>query len=239
VRLITYDRRSSGRSQYVLDEYSLPDLAADVRALLTYLGIERSVIIGDSMGGMIALQYALTYPQHVIALALLETGADIMSETIVGKNPQQLVERARMEGDRAVFESRKDELRHPPPLTDIGPRDPVWEEQMRAWHEAYLAALAATSDEDLFVYSTGTIRNYGASIGYDFTARLSELTIPVCIVHGDADTIVPLSYAHALRAGIPHAEFHAIAGATHCVLLFPGAVEALRDWLLRIAATTM
>ena len=54
VQLVTYDRRCAGQTDYVLDEYTLDDLAADTRALLEHPGIDRSIVIGDSMGGMVA-----------------------------------------------------------------------------------------------------------------------------------------------------------------------------------------
>jgi len=81
VQTITYDRRCAGQSEYVLTDYTLPDLAADARALLDQLGVARSIVVGDSMGGMVAQQYALSYPEAVSALCLVETGADLMSDT--------------------------------------------------------------------------------------------------------------------------------------------------------------
>lgn len=233
VQTITYDRRCAGQSEYVLDWYTVEDLADDARALLAHLGIERSIVIGDSMGGMVAIQYALKYPQHVMALGLLETGADLMSETNFGKQGQELVERVRREGDRAVFESRKEQLRNPPEGTLVRPRTEEAAARMRAQREALLAALARVSDEELCRYFAGTVRNYAAFIGYDFTPRLGELKMPVCIVHGNADTTVPFSYGKALHAAIPHSEFHEIPEATHGILMFPEAAEVVRAWVLR------
>jgi pimeloyl-ACP methyl ester carboxylesterase len=52
-------------------QYSLHQLAANTHALLSSLGIERAVIAGHSMGGMLAARYALTYPDAVEGLALV------------------------------------------------------------------------------------------------------------------------------------------------------------------------
>ncbi len=236
VQTIAYDRRGAGRSEYVLTEYSLPDLAADARALLAHLGIERSIVIGDSMGGMVAQQYALAYPESVSALCLMETGPDLMSETGFGKQGRETVERARREGDRAVFEDRKEQLRNPPQAGGFGPRSPEMAERLRVQREAMVAALAAAADEDLYRYSTGMTRNYAAFLDHDFTPRLGELKMPVCIIHGNADTTVPFAYAKTLHASIAQSEFHEIPGATHGVIMFPGAPEALRGWVLRMAS---
>jgi pimeloyl-ACP methyl ester carboxylesterase len=52
-------------------QYSLHELAADTQALLTSLGIERAAIVGHSMGGMLAVRYALMYPQATERLVLV------------------------------------------------------------------------------------------------------------------------------------------------------------------------
>ncbi|OJY89060.1 MAG: alpha/beta hydrolase [Lysobacterales bacterium 63-13] len=52
-------------------QFSLEQLAANTRALLDSLGIEKSVVIGHSMGGMLAIRYALMYPQATLQLALV------------------------------------------------------------------------------------------------------------------------------------------------------------------------
>ena len=101
-------------------------------------------------------------------------------------------------------------------------------------HEAVVAALAQVSDDELFTYTVGALRNYAAFIGYDFTSRLGELKSPVCIIHGNADPTVPFEYGKALHKGIPHAEFCEIEGGAHSVLDFPAASDALREWVLRV-----
>ena len=237
VRLVTYDRRCAGQSEYMLAEYRLEDLAADAAALLDHLGIERSIVIGSSMGGMVAQQYALSYPQRVSALALLNTGADLMSETTWGRQLTAVVEQARAGGDRALFESRKEQLRDPQPPAGMAvpERTPEQEARLRQMREATREALAKASDEELFTWSTGAVRNQGAFIGYDFAPRLGELRMPVCIIHGNADTTVPFDYGKALHAAIPQSEFHEIDGAAHGILAYEPAQKALRDWVGRVA----
>ncbi len=232
VQIIEYDRRGAGQSEYVQSEYTLPDLAADARALLEHLEIDRSIVIGDSMGGMVALQYALTFSRPVEGLALIETGPALMSATPWGERLQEVVKRAKAEGDRAVFNSDIEELRNPFPL-DLGARPPEAARRLQKSREAVQVAIAKLSDDDLFRYTVGAFRNYGAFVGYDFSLRLSQLKMPVCIIHGNADPTVPLANGLSLFDGIPHAEFCEIEDATHGILDFPDAAEALREWVLR------
>ena len=234
VKTIVYDRRCAGKSQYVLSEYGLPDIAADARALLEHLGISRSVIVGSSMGGMVAMEYALNYPETVQALALINTGANLMGQTDFGSRLGHVVGQAREVGDRAFFESHKKLFRNPPDMQIFGPNTPEVRELASQRHQDYLTALTEVSDDDLCTLATGMTRNYAAFIGYDYTARLSELKMPVCIVHGNADVTVPFKLGKALLQGIPHAEFYEIQDGTHGILNYPDGAKALRDWVLRV-----
>jgi pimeloyl-ACP methyl ester carboxylesterase len=71
---ITYHRRGYGDSAPATGPASLVDHAADCRALLEHLGIERAHIVGHSSGALIALQLALDAPPIVQSLTLLEPG---------------------------------------------------------------------------------------------------------------------------------------------------------------------
>ena len=232
VQTIVYDRRSAGQSAYVLTPYTLADLVDDARALLDQLGVERAVIVGSSAGGPIALLFALTYPEHTLALGLPNTGADLLSEERpVGKERRALITRLEREGAEAVFASRKERLRQAPPagVVPAGSPDAA---RLQTRQAAVTEALAEVSDADLLRYSTGEIRNFGAYQGYHLAARLGELTMPVCIIHGTADATVPFAWGEALQRAIPRAEFHAIEGGGHGILQWPEAASALRAWVL-------
>ncbi len=227
VQLITYDRRCAGLSEYAADEaFTLDDIGADARALLAHLDIDRAIIIGSSMGGMVALQYALSYPETVHALALLNTGVDLMSDMPMAPGLVDTVIRVERDGAEAVFESMKDDLRNPPP-------SPM--PRIAATRALYLKALEDTSDEDLFTYWRGSVRNQAAFIGYDFAARLSEIDAPTLVVHGNADSVVPFGCGEELRDGIAGAEFHTIDGADHGIVSYEAARTVISDWLGRVA----
>lgn len=69
-RVICYDLRGFGRSAPPDGPYSHVE---DLRALLDHRGIERASLVGLSKGGGVALDFALTYPERVTALALLDS----------------------------------------------------------------------------------------------------------------------------------------------------------------------
>jgi pimeloyl-ACP methyl ester carboxylesterase len=73
-RLITYHRRGYVGSSRTPDPVSVARQAADCRALLRHLGVERAHVVGHSFGGCVALQLARDAPEVVHSLALLEPG---------------------------------------------------------------------------------------------------------------------------------------------------------------------
>ena len=76
-QVVVYDTRGHGRTEAPRDwpSYSVDDYVEDQRQLMDHLGIESAYVGGLSMGGMIALQFALTYPQRLRALLLCDTAA--------------------------------------------------------------------------------------------------------------------------------------------------------------------
>ena len=69
-RVLTFDQRGSGLSEKPHDEYSVGQLADDTAALMDHVGFDSAHILGVSMGGMIALQFALRHPRKVRRLVL-------------------------------------------------------------------------------------------------------------------------------------------------------------------------
>jgi 3-oxoadipate enol-lactonase len=71
--VLAFDYRGMGRSAAVSDPYTMADVAADLAALLDVVGWDRIVLAGLSFGGMVAQEFAVTFPDRVLRLALLAT----------------------------------------------------------------------------------------------------------------------------------------------------------------------
>ena len=233
-QLITFDRRCAGESDYTLEWFNLADIASDANGLMRYLGFDQSIVVGSSMGGMVALQYIHLFSHSVTALGLMNTGADLMSHTNWGRRLAHQVRRHKNEGDEGVFAEYRERLRNPAQTPLSQDASSQAKEQMEAARNAYMNALAITSDEDLCRYHAGMIRNASAFLGHDFTTTLENIAVPALIVHGDADDVVPYEYGKQLAAGIAESKFVNIPNARHGILSYDEARGALSDWLLSL-----
>lgn len=74
-RVITFDNRGTGKSGKPAGPYTTKMMADDAVKLMDYLGIKKAHILGTSMGGMIAQELAINYPQRVMKLVLASTYA--------------------------------------------------------------------------------------------------------------------------------------------------------------------
>jgi pimeloyl-ACP methyl ester carboxylesterase len=72
-RVIVFDRRGTGRSDDPPGPWTPSDLARDVRNLLDALGLERAIVGGNSLGGVVSSQFGLDYPERALALIVGQT----------------------------------------------------------------------------------------------------------------------------------------------------------------------
>src|SRR4051794_18307218 len=72
-RLVRIDKRGSGFSRVSGTPFTLADMAGDVQAVLDAEGIDRATVLGMSMGGMIAQEFAIRHPDRLDGLMLMST----------------------------------------------------------------------------------------------------------------------------------------------------------------------
>ena len=99
LQLVYFDHRGQGRSARGPKEtYTLDNNVDDMEALRQYLGLEKIVLIGSSYGGMVALSYAVKYPQNVSHLIVIATAAN--SRFL--KRAQEILEERGNEEQKAI-----------------------------------------------------------------------------------------------------------------------------------------
>lgn len=242
LKLIYYDRRCAGLSEYDTDPFTLEDLANDAVGVLDYLGIEQAAVIATSAGGPIGLRLALDHPDRVESLVLLNTGASLMSLAPSGINPsdpfvadrlQTVAKRLALldlfdsQGPEAAATESEDEWRSPPQPAEPDPA-------LSTFRNNRQAALNNLSEPELARLAGGTLLNMRAQRDEDLSHELRRIKCPVMILHGDSDTTVPIACGETLATWIPDATFVRLDGVGHGLIVNPEAQRQSIEWLSRV-----
>lgn len=196
-RVISLDLRGFGGSDAPNGVYSIDEMAADVRGLMTALEIDRAVLVGLSMGGYIALAFFRNYPEAVRGLVLADTraGADTQEARERRLNSALKAER---EGSRAISEDMVPLLLG---RTTMETRPSVVE-RVRTMIEGNSPQGIAGAQRAM-------------AERRDSTNMLSVIDVPVLIVVGSEDTLTPVTEAERMRNGIRGALLRIIDDAGH------------------------
>jgi pimeloyl-ACP methyl ester carboxylesterase len=210
----------NGRSAaYVLD-----DMAADAAGLLDHLEIERTHVVGISMGGMIAQQLAVRYPQRILSLCSIAstTGARIAGMPRLGVLGV-LFKRAPRDRDAYIEHFVRI-------FNRIGsPGFPIDQERVRA--------LAAAGYDRCF-YPAGVERQMVAILASgNRTAGLRRITAPTVVIHGTDDQLVPPRAGRATAKAIPGARLIEVPGMGHDLprQVWPRIADAVTENAARAA----
>lgn len=203
-RVITWDERAFGATEYDGQPFSYWDSAGDVLGLLDHLGVKRAVLGGMSQGGFLSLRAALLDPARVRALILLDSQAGVDDPDTIAAYRQMV--------DTWLGAGPINELTGI--VANIIIAQPAENERWIAkWRERPVEpmehAAGALLDRD------------------DITERLGDITCPALVVHGTDDTAIPMERAEALAAGLPGAgDVVRVPGAHAANLTHPDPVNA-------------
>jgi pimeloyl-ACP methyl ester carboxylesterase len=215
-RVVTWDSRGHGDTVYDGQPFSYWDLADDCIGLMDHLGIDMAVVGGMSQGGFVSLRVALTAPDRVRGLILLDTQAGTEDPEVV-----------------PLYQAMLDEW------VTVGPSDQIAEVVaglilgQPALTEEWVPRWRARPHQSLAMPGRALITRD------DVTDRLGEIGAPAVVVHGTADASITMDKARALAAGLPHGgDVVAVEGGTHSAnLTHPGPVnEALLGFLAGLPA---
>jgi pimeloyl-ACP methyl ester carboxylesterase len=132
---------------------------------------------------------------------------------------------------RVMFKLFKKRVLTPPEYDPVGPQTPESLAARKAQRVEYLRKLRQMPERELFRYSIALFRTYAAYVGYDVTDELSKLGLPVDIVHGTADRVVPFAAGKLLDRLIPQATLHPMEGAGHGLFYYDPARQLVRRLL--------
>lgn len=198
--MVVYDNRGGGRSTQPPPGYTMSDLANDAVGLMDALDIASAYIFGFSMGGMIALNLALDHPQRVRRLALGCTSAG--GSLAVPPKAEVAVAMTNPEPSSDPFNDYFDGA-----WLSLSQKTLANQSEL----VAQLAEIAATNPQTPQGYA-GQIQ---AVLSHDVSGRLEEITMPVLVMHGEEDLIIPVENGRLLAENIPNAQWVSYPEAGH------------------------
>jgi 3-oxoadipate enol-lactonase len=194
-RTIALDNRGVGQSDAPPGVYSMALMASDAAAVLDAAGIESVHVFGVSMGGMIAQELALQYPNRVRSLILGCTAAG--GPHAVQAEPEAL--QALLRRDVTPEESKETII---PFIYDPAtPRERI--------------------DEDMAIrmkwYPTaqGYMGQLQGIFGWEAYSRIAQITVPTLVIHGETDRLVPAANSRLIAEKMPGAKLVLIPNASH------------------------
>jgi 3-oxoadipate enol-lactonase len=195
-RTVVFDNRGVGQSDAPPGPYSIAQMAADAAAVLDAAGIARARIFGISMGGMIAQEFAIRYPERVERVILGCTACGGKEAVPAARKVLDiLMARATMTPDEGA------EAMVPYIYDASTPRSRI--------------------DEDLVirrsVYPTaqGYLGQVQGILAWSSFDRLASISTPTLVIHGESDQLVPAENGGIIAGRIPGARLVMLPSASH------------------------
>ena len=194
-RTVAFDNRGIGQSEVPPGPYPIPLMASDAAAVLDAAGIESAHVLGYSMGGMIAQEFALKYPKRVCSLVLAATHAGGPEAVRAEPKVREILSSVELTPDQASEAIQ-------PFIYD--PRTP----QQRI-------------DEDMairrkwFPTPEGRLAQLQGILTFDAYNRIAQIAVPTLVIHGEGDKLVPTENGRMLAQRIPGAKLVILNHASH------------------------
>ena len=217
-RVIAFDNRGAGRSDSPPGPWTIPDMAADAVGVLDALGIARADVLGVSMGGIIAQEMAIAYPQRVDRL--------VVAASFARPDPIRrafLLHRrwARLHGADSLQESIAN---LPWLLSASALADGV--------HLAEIIERFATLP---FVSPQSYANQIDAILDHETLSRLSSVRAPTLVLVAAEDVLTPIFLSEEIATAIPGACLTVLPRGNHAVQVEDADAfnAAVLDWLQR------
>jgi pimeloyl-ACP methyl ester carboxylesterase len=212
------DLLGHGESAKPLGDYSLGSFASGLRDFLAVVGVERMTVVGQSLGGGVAMQLAYQYPELCERLALVNSGG-------LGREVSWMLRLLTLPGAEfimpvlfpAFVRDRGNDLSQF--LLRKGLRAPRIAEMWRAY-----VSLAEPENRRAFVRTLRAVVDTGGQVVSAKDRLYLTVGMPTLIVWGDADHIIPVAHAYAAHEAMPGSRLEVFEGVGH----FPHAEEPLR-----------
>jgi pimeloyl-ACP methyl ester carboxylesterase len=194
------------------EKYTIARLAADLEAVLADLGVDDAHVVGASMGGMVALQHALTYDRTASLTLMCTTAGGEMADLV----PEETMAHLESVPDGLDERERLEYLMEPATTDAWRSANGDLIDDIVEWRRRQDASAPAREAQAM------------GQLGYDLRDRLGEVAVPTLVMHGTADRVVPFERGEELADGLDCA-FEVYEDAPH--LFFIERAEAVNERL--------
>ena len=202
-KVITFDPRSIGRSDRPKQPYAFKALADDVVGLMDYLGIRRAHVLGQSLGGPVAQEVAIDYPDRVLKLVLV-------SSTAAGgdtnpTNPALMDTMGYRGEDKDIDFSKVNTRKTMTVLIELSFSKVLYRKAMQFMSRFYVKP-------EMFDGLSDQLR---AISGHNTVDRLHLIRAQTLVITGDEDRIISPRSSEVLAGKIPIAKLVMVKGGSH------------------------
>jgi DNA-binding winged helix-turn-helix (wHTH) protein/pimeloyl-ACP methyl ester carboxylesterase len=217
-RLIRYDERGNGLSDWDVEDISFKAFVGDLESVVGAAGMDRFALLGISQGCAVSIAYAVRHPARVTHLILY------------GGFVRGVVNRDRQSGETIVSLIRQGWGRENPAFrqffTSLFVPDGT-PEQMDWFNDLQRSTISPENAE----------RIMNATADLDFSELLPQVRVPTLVLHCRNDAVVPFDQGRTIAAGIPGAKFVALESRNHMVLEGEPAWDRLLDAIMTFLRT--
>lgn len=202
-RLVRYDERGNGLSDWKVNEISFESFVSDLEAVVEAAGLKRFALVGISQGASVSIEYAVRHPQRVSHLILFggyAAGWRVQAEQQLSREREAIIT-----------------------LTESG-----WGQDNPAYRQIFSTTfMPSASAEELNWFNEfqrlttspeNAVRFLNVFADIDVRHRLAQVQVPVLVMHSLGDQRIPIATGREMAAAIPGAEFIALDSDGHLLL---------------------
>ncbi len=209
-QVVLFDQRGSGLSDSVTkDEWSMELMSKDIEGLKNCLGLDKIILLGISFGGMLALDYALRFPDSLSGLVLVATTPSERAFEEAAKFASELKDEKLKENAfkllRGGFKDDDDLKETLAITTPLYSNNGTPEETRKMLKHLNLNSFVLNS---FFSGKCGK---------YDLEDRLGEINVPTLIIGGEDDWICPISQSRIMNEKIPNSKLVVFEKGKHFI----------------------
>jgi 3-oxoadipate enol-lactonase len=205
-KVIIFDNRGIGKSDKSSEPYTIRTMADDVIGLLDHIGVDKAHVLGLSLGGIVAQEIALTYPERVRKLVL---GSTFAGREIVDVHPDMLKAAGVKEGSTNADIGSIDFRRLMNIMVSLAFN--------RMLYRMILLPLSKWSLKS--VNAEGCLAQLATVADYDTLDRLHLIQAPTLVITGAGDRLVPPTMSDLIASRIPNARLVKVGGGSHAFFM--------------------